>query len=52
MREAKEILARLGGPGEKEGGLSPEEFEAHVGRIYRRESDPYAEAELILAKLK
>ncbi len=34
------------------GGLSPEEFEAHVGRIYRRESDPYAEAELILAKLK
>lgn len=34
------------------GGLSAEEFERHVERIYRKESDPYTEADRILDRLK
>jgi LAO/AO transport system kinase len=34
------------------GGLSEAEFEDHVERIYRRESDLYTEADLILERLK
>jgi len=34
------------------GGLSAEEFEAHVERIFRRESDPFTEADRILERLK
>ena len=34
------------------GGLSPEEFEGYVEKIYRKESDPYTVADSILTKLK
>jgi LAO/AO transport system kinase len=34
------------------GGLSPAEFEAHVEKIYRKESDPYTAADSILNRLK
>ena len=34
------------------GGLSADEFDDHVEKIYRKESDPYTAADSILARLK